>query len=260
MIRLNIDNNQIEIEENKTVLEAAKSAGIDIPTLCYHPALEPYGACRLCIVEITKEQWRGWSRLVVSCAYPAENNLIVYTKSDRVIKARKFVLELLLTRCPEVETIRELACEYGINESRFASIVQQQKDNKCILCGLCVRVCSEIVGESAISFTHRGINRKILPPFGKPSEVCTTCGACAFVCPTGAIRIEDTLSKHKVSISQAETELVKCKNCSKYFIPFPVSKKISLKLPEFNDWLNLCPKCRRKNTILQITDAGSVFG
>ncbi|MDI6641168.1 MAG: 2Fe-2S iron-sulfur cluster-binding protein [Elusimicrobiota bacterium] len=264
MYKIRIDGKIVEIEKSQTILEAAKSIGVYIPTLCYHPALEPYGACRLCLVEITKEQWNGWSRLVASCAYPVENDLIVYTNSEKVIKARKFILELLLARCPESEVIQNLAQKYCISHSRFSNYLRRNSQpspfnhltiqpsphlTNCILCGLCVGVCSEIVGESAISFAYRSINRKVLPPFDKPSDVCLTCGACAFVCPTGAIKLEDIVGKRKINISKAESELVKCKNCKNYYVTLKVSDRIKLKLNEISDLIDLCPKCRRKATI-----------
>ncbi|MFH2070016.1 MAG: 2Fe-2S iron-sulfur cluster-binding protein [Elusimicrobiota bacterium] len=260
MHKINIDGQTVEVEPHrqssteKTILEVAKSAGIYIPTLCYHPALEPYGACRLCLVEITKPEWKEWSKLVVSCAYHVENNLIVKTSSEKVIKARKFILELLLARVPESDVIQKLANQYGITKTRFSSSLNPEPPTlNCILCGLCVRVCDEIIGENAICFAYRGANREVMAPFNKPSEVCLTCGACAFVCPMGAIKIEDIVDIRKISISKTEASLVRCKNCGVTFTALPVSEKVKKKFQTLQELLELCQKCRRKKTIEKLS-------
>jgi heterodisulfide reductase subunit A-like polyferredoxin len=197
-ITLEIDGRKIKAEEGTTVLEAARSAGIDIPTLCYHPALSAFGACRLCSVEITS---RGRKRIVTSCNYPVEEGLVVDTKSPEVIETRRGILELLLARCPNVELIQNLAREYGIEKPRFKL---GDEDERCILCGLCTRMCEERMGASVINFVNRGVDRKVETPFqvtgDKDLDVCRACGACAFVCPTGAIRLEDITEKEPVPI------------------------------------------------------------
>ena len=183
MISLTINDKKIEVEKGATVLQAAQKLGIKIPILCYHKALLPYGACRLCLVEI-KEGNR--TRIQTSCTYPATQNLIVYTDTEKVIKTRKIIAELLLARCPEVKAVQDVANELGIKETRF-----KKKDNDCILCGLCVRVCKERMGQSVISFVNRGINREVKTPYGISSEVCQVCGACAFICSTGKIKFPE---------------------------------------------------------------------
>lgn len=187
-VTLEIDGKEVKAKEGMTVLEVAKGAGIDIPTLCYHEALSPYGACRLCTVEITS---RGRSRLLTACTYPVEEGLVVQTDTVRVHRARRMIVELLLARCPDVKIIQDLADEYGIEKPRF-----KIEDDNCILCGLCVRICEERMGVSAINFVGRGIDREVDTPFHMHSDVCVTCGACAFVCPTGAIKLED-ITKNK---------------------------------------------------------------
>jgi heterodisulfide reductase subunit A len=187
MIRIVIDGQEIKVEQDTTVLEAAEKLSIPIPTLCYHQALEPYGACRLCTVEVVQ---RGRSRLVTSCNYPIREEIEVLTTSEKVLKGRRMIVELLLARCPEVPLLQRLAAELGIEKPRFPL-----KEDDCILCGLCVRVCQELVGVSAISFVGRGVEREVATPFFKLSEDCIACGACAFVCPTGAIKLEDVTDK-----------------------------------------------------------------
>ncbi|HJX12935.1 MAG TPA: 2Fe-2S iron-sulfur cluster-binding protein [Dehalococcoidales bacterium] len=195
---LTIDGKEVRTEEGKSVLEAAKGAGIDIPTLCYHPALEPFGACRLCLVEIESQ---GRQRVVTSCNYPAENGLNVLTRSPEVLELRKGVIELFLAQAPGAEKIRELAKEYGVEEPRFKL---GAPDEKCILCGLCTRICEERMGACAINFVNRGVNRQVETPYQVTREidmdVCRACGACAFVCPTGAITIEDITPKTPIPI------------------------------------------------------------
>ena len=188
-ISLEVDGRVLKAEEGTTVLEVARDAGVNIPTLCYHEALAPFGACRLCTVEIIS---RGRPRLLSACTYPVEEGLVVETNSPKVMRARKLIVELMLARCPNVKIIQDLAHEYGIEKPRFKKL----KDEDCILCGLCTRICQERMGVSAISFVGRGIYREIDTPFAKPSEACFTCGACASVCPTGAIKLED-ISRNK---------------------------------------------------------------
>ncbi|NQE45813.1 Coenzyme F420 hydrogenase subunit beta [ANME-1 cluster archaeon GoMg2] len=184
-MKLEIDGKIVEIEAGNTLLDAAKSIGIDIPTLCYHPALEPFGACRLCSVEIEK---RGRTKVVTACNYPVEDGLVVRTKTQNIIDIRKMLLELLLARCPEEGRIQSLASEYGVTKPRF-----QIEDEHCILCGLCTRVCEELVGVSAINVISRGVEREVGAPYKELSDDCIGCGSCALVCPTDAIRLEKNI-------------------------------------------------------------------
>ncbi len=188
MPKLVLDGKEIVAEQGATILEVARKNSVPIPALCYHPALEAYGACRLCTVEVVV---RGRKRLVTSCNYPVAEGIEVHTNSEEVRKARRVVLELLLARCPDVELIQDLAAQYGVDKPRFSL----EGDN-CILCGLCTRICKERMGIGAIEIMGRGIDQKVSTPFDKLADVCLACGACAFVCPTGAIKLED-ITKHE---------------------------------------------------------------
>ena len=180
MITLNINGVNVSVEEGTTILEAGRFFGFPIPTLCYNEGLSPYGACRLCVVEIGEG---ANSKLVSSCTYPVEEGLKVRTASSRVVKARKMIIELLLASSPQSKTIQDLASKYGVHQQRF-----KQEYEDCILCGLCVRMCEEQMMAKAIGFYGRGENRKIGTPFGIPSEVCRLCGGCMYICPACQLR------------------------------------------------------------------------
>ena len=176
-VRLNIDGKDVEAKRGMTILEAARDAGIHIPTLCYHEKLAPYGACRFCTVEMSKS---GKSRLVTSCVYNVEDGLVIKTDSPRVIKIRKMLVELMLASAP---VLSELASQYGVDKPRFKSEVTQ-----CILCGLCVRYCAEVKGANAITFVGRGVNRRVAFVDEVVSTgVCMDCRECFGTCPTGKI-------------------------------------------------------------------------
>jgi heterodisulfide reductase subunit A len=183
MITFTIDGQTIQAEEGQTVLEVARREGIPIPTLCYHPAVEPYGACRMCTVEV---EAHGRSRLETSCTIPAQEGMVVRTNTPDVYKARQTLMGLFLSRCPNVPLIQELAAEYGVTEPPYPTDTPEEK---CILCGLCVRVCQDVVGAKALNFSERGITRRVSPPFLEKTRDCIGCGACTIVCPTGAIEI-----------------------------------------------------------------------
>jgi len=180
MINLKINGLNVSVAKGTTLLEAAKFLGFPIPTLCHMEGLSPYGACRLCMVEIGEGPR---AKLVSSCTYPAEEGLKVRTTSVRVLRARRIVLELLLASCPQSKTIQDLASAHGIRRQRF-----KQEHEDCILCGLCVRTCEEQMMAKAIGFRSRGENRSIGTPFDAKSDVCRLCGACMYVCPACQLR------------------------------------------------------------------------
>ena len=180
MINLQINGLDVQVDEGTTILEAAQYLGFPIPTLCHMEGLTPYGACRLCVVEIGEGPR---AKLVTACTYPAEEGLKVRTASSRVMRARKMILELLLASCPQSKTIQDLAAKYEVSQQRF-----KQEYEECILCGLCVRMCEEQMMAKAIGFRGRGENRSIGTPFDVKSEECRFCGGCMYVCPACELR------------------------------------------------------------------------
>lgn len=208
MIHLTIDDKSIEATAGRTLLEACRENGIQIPTLCYHPALEPYGACRLCVVEIYKEEQS--SRLVAACAYPCEEGLNVKTNSKAVQRNRRVVAELLLASGYDTPEIVALASEFGVKEARY----KMPQANSCIICGLCVRACKEIVGIDAISLINRGINKKVSPPFEETSPTCIGCGTCVLICPTGYIKLRDVFGSHSIYRYSSDYDRAQCRICS----------------------------------------------
>ncbi len=201
-VRLTIDGRSIDAEEGKTILEVAREHGIEIPRLCYHPGLEPIGACRMCIVEITKPGWNGRKRLETSCNYLIEEGLIVDTQNPVVRKNRKMLLDLLLARVPDSDVIRQLAAEYGLHDTNFPK--RKDADN-CILCMICVRIC-EAIDVCAIAPLYRGPDRIVGVPH---KDDCIGCLACALSCPTNAIPFEEFDNKRR--IWEKEFDLVRCK-------------------------------------------------
>ena len=180
MSTLTINGLEVAVEEGTTLLEAARFLGFPIPTLCHMDGLSPYGACRLCVVEIGEGPK---AKLVSSCTYPAQDGLKVRTASSRVVRARKMVLELLLASCPQSKTIQDLASAHNVHRQRF-----RQEYEDCILCGLCVRMCEEQMMAKAIGFRGRGQTRSIGTPFDIKSEECRLCGGCIYVCPACQLR------------------------------------------------------------------------
>ena len=178
-ISMKINGQTVKATEGMTILQVAREAGVDIPTLCNLEPLDPSGACRLCTVEISKG---GRTRLVASCVYPAEDGLDVQTESETVAKGRKLILEMLLARAPSVQVLRDYGRRYGVDVEKFT-----QEANYCIMCGLCVRYCAEVKGACAIGFAGRGVDRQVMFQPELAAEACPGCGECFAICPTGVL-------------------------------------------------------------------------
>ncbi len=181
-IKIKINGFEVEAFDRQPLIEVAEKIGVKIPTLCHNPIIEPYGVCRICTVEV---RHRNRVRMVTACNYPVTNGIEVFTDSERVIRNRKLIIEWLLGRCGNVKVLNDLAEQYGITEPRFG-----RGTDDCILCGLCVRMCQDVVKANVLGFFERGPKRYVSTSFDQTSDLCITCGACASVCPTGCIKID----------------------------------------------------------------------
>jgi NADH dehydrogenase/NADH:ubiquinone oxidoreductase subunit G len=237
MITFTIDGYEVQGEAGQNVLEVALDKGFDIPHLCYHEALKPYGACRLCVAEVTSGKR---TRLTTSCNYPVLEGISVQTSTEKVIRARKMVIELLLARCPDVPIVKDLAREYSVGKPRFTV-----DNDDCILCGLCERVCREVVGPDAITFLGRGSSRKVGPPLEINPKTCIACGACVYICPTDCIKLEEN-EKERTIVRWGRTLPMKtCVVCGRSFAPWfqlEYFKKITEGIPK--DFWDKCLDCR----------------
>ncbi len=208
MVNVTIDGRKLQVPKSATVLTAAKASGIKVPSLCYHPELRPEGACRVCVVEV-----EGAKSLVASCVYPVNEGMVVHTNTPVVREARKMIVELLLANHPQDCLscqrntnceLQDMAADLGIRKVRFDGIKKNlpldannpalvRDQNKCILCGRCIKACSDRQGVDVYSFAKRGFDTTVTPAFDTGLEMapCTYCGQCASVCPTAAIVEKD---------------------------------------------------------------------
>lgn len=206
MINATINGHSVSAPSDSTILQVAEQEGIFIPTLCHDQRLKPYGGCRVCQVEL-KMAGHDKSIMTAACTQPLNEGDIIYTDTAEVIESRRFILQLLLAKSPRAKAIQELAEKYNIPDSPEKTedqvetylageaqkrIAEAGEENvtKCMLCGLCTRVCREIVNREAINMVNRSDKRRVRPPFGDVSPTCIGCGSCAYICPNDAIIIE----------------------------------------------------------------------
>jgi bidirectional [NiFe] hydrogenase diaphorase subunit len=204
-IPIMIDGRMVQVEQGTMIIEAAGKAGKVIPTLCHHEAVKAYGSCRLCMVELVQNKQR---RLVTSCNSPIDSSGIeIFTDTARVRQIRRSIIELLLARCPDVPVLQTMARQMGIKSLRL----KKKNDKQCILCGLCVRFCEEVVGVGAIGLANRGTEREVATPFKTGSAVCIGCGSCSYICPTGCLEmVPDKLDPRLRSLTMGSLSLPAC--------------------------------------------------
>jgi bidirectional [NiFe] hydrogenase diaphorase subunit len=250
MITITIDGKNIKADKGSTILKAAKENRIEIPTLCHHEGLSPLGNCRLCVVEVTKN---GRTRVVTSCNYSVEEGLKVETKTAHIISIRKTIVELLVARSPNVKIIRELADEMGIDVPRFTLV-----NEKCILCGLCVHVCSEYIGAHAITFSSHGTQKFVAAPFYRSARECIGCGACVEICPAQCITMQDSEDaktyypggKEEVGFVRlihnwnARVSWKTCNSCGKHFPPPSSLEYLNKGQPLPQGFFDVCEQCK----------------
>jgi bidirectional [NiFe] hydrogenase diaphorase subunit len=221
LVQFQIDGLEVEAEKGQMLLPVALEYGFEIPHLCYHEAVSPYGACRLCLVEVTKG---GRTKMTTSCNYPVDAGIEVATATENVLRARRMILELLLARAPKSEHIAQMAKAIGIEESRFSR---------------------EVVGANAITFVSRGDRREMAPPFWDPLA-CIACGACVYICPTDCIKMEEHGDERTIVRWKRTLKMQPCKSCGKPFAPqFQLNWIIDrAQLPK--DFYELCTVCRKQ--------------
>jgi bidirectional [NiFe] hydrogenase diaphorase subunit len=260
MIAIRINGKEREFEEGLSVLDAARREGIDIPTLCYHESLGPYGVCRLCLVEAEGPDFKR--TLLTSCNLPVSNGLVVETDTPRVIAARKCLMKLLLAASPANEHLTRMAAKLGVEKTGYEIA---QKD-KCILCGLCIRVCRMKIAAGALDFATDGKNERAVAEFVTLSQDrCIGCGSCANICPIGVIRIKDGGGQRYIYLYDKlvnTLRLVRCENCGS---PYTTQKFLDFVLSRLNNdlsskiKLNICPECSREYYTVAMTGQFPVF-
>jgi predicted molibdopterin-dependent oxidoreductase YjgC len=254
-----IDNVPVEVEKESTILDAARKAGIWIPTLCFHPAVAPAAVCRLCLVELDRGNWK---QLVTACNYPVRRDVTVSVSSEAAAGARRGVMELILARAPHNSHLKALAKRMGVEGTPWPTVTQAQRD--CILCGLCTAVCDEVMGRAGIGMSGRGQTRAVSAPFRQPSEDCIGCGACAVVCPVGTIQVRFHQKEGEIEISPFKTRVkfLRCASCGTRVAAAPLMedalKKGKVDWAKFREILRLCPECRRKRTAADLTSVAAM--
>jgi NADH dehydrogenase/NADH:ubiquinone oxidoreductase subunit G len=242
MVDVTIDGKQIAVESGVFILDAARHAGVAIPTLCHHEALAGLGSCRLCVVEV--DEGAG-PRVVAACVYPVRRNCTVHTQSKRIRNDRAVIISMLHDRAPNNAYILSLCAEYGVATKSAAPLPLERA---CTLCGRCVRACAEL-GTGAIATVGRGTSKKVSTPYDEPSADCVGCAACARVCPIGAIPVTDTANERV--IWGKKFTLVTCERCGK---PFATVEQLALAKSRLtigaDNAINLCPECRRRVTVV----------
>ena len=243
-----INGKKYPASEGEILLGVAVREKIAIPHLCYEPALDPYGACRLCMVSVIRH---GKQEMTTSCTLLAAEGLEIVTDTPDIAKHRNILFELYLAEAPKSDVIKAMAARYGVTKTRFLKKLDNTDSlgNKCVLCGLCVRACNEIMGAGAIGFINRGPYTMVNTPYAEPTKDCYGCTACAKVCPTNAVEFEDKGTERvMVSWSGTKVALARCDCCGGYYAPKALAKSMLAHItPSLQEEIvALCPACRGK--------------
>lgn len=248
MIKIAIDGKKIEVEPGTVLIDAIRKLGIDVPVLCYHKAITPYGSCRVCSVEVKAG---SRTRVVTACNYPVRSELEVFTDSERILGLRKLLFELILARSPKVPMLQKMAAQYGATTERLTL-----DDDSCILCGKCVQVCDQVMGLSAIDFSGRGVEEVVGTPYEEGSNACIGCGACDYVCPTHCIGLWDKDGVRTLKKWNTTRELVLCKDCGE---PVGTVAQMQYLKSKFNfeeSIYTTCTTCKRKHYATRVAVEG----
>jgi bidirectional [NiFe] hydrogenase diaphorase subunit len=241
MIQVTVNGKTIEVPYDTQLLQACREAGADVPTMCHNENLPAYGVCRICSVEIN--EGRRWT-VVPSCVYTVRKNVEVKTDTEKLTKHRAMLLNLMLARCPEDKVVQELAAEYGVTAPHERFLQAASGDSDCILCGLCVQTCQEIVGVAALGYEGRGANRRVVPAFDKENPVCVVCGACSYICPTQCIDFAEIGGKRIMKRWHREVDMLVCDKCGKNWLPEPFEHVFKKRMGIDPAIFKHCPDCR----------------
>lgn len=239
-VNITVNGRIVAAFEGEMLLTTLRREKIDIPALCQHDAVEPYGGCRMCMVEISKADWDSWTKQVTSCLYPVEADLIVNTHTTEIIELRKTLVDLYLARSPNSTYIRKLADEYGVANTSYETV---EDGDDCILCAICTRICDKM-GFFAISGVGRGHGKEIAPPLGDPPENCTGCLSCAINCPTDFIKT--TRTESQLTIWGRTFDLMVCSQCGKSMITREFAEHLSKRRDIAMKYFEVCDACHRK--------------
>lgn len=250
MVTMVIDGTTYQAEANLNLLQFMIDHGIDVPYLCHREGLTPYGACRLCMVQVVAGSKPG---ITTSCTLTTSEGLTVETKTPDVVQIRKMLLELYLAEAPGSKKIRELAAHYGVHRTRFERMDLSAKGDRCVLCGLCLRVCSELLDVGAIHYSGRGKHTSVNTPWYQPSAVCIGCGACEYVCPADAVDIIDQGDERVMETwHKTRLKLKECAESMKRFATERVVDRVCDKNRELlKDLKDLSPDARRRKKAAQ---------
>jgi bidirectional [NiFe] hydrogenase diaphorase subunit len=239
-VTFKIEGHAYEGAYGDSLLGFLRQRGYEVPSLCYHEAVSPYGACRLCLVEVKNGRR---TKITTSCNYPVQEGIEVFLDTERVIKNRKTVLQLLMAKAPKAQAVRDLAAEYGVTDTPFA-VSPEDGDNACILCGLCSRVCEEVVEAHAIDFTGRGLHKRMQSPYDETAEACIGCGACVYVCPTDCIGLEEKDGIRTIVKWHRDLPLSACTKCGQQYFPTFMLAEFSQRIGVEKKHFDVCPDCR----------------